>query len=52
MAFAQPVTIGRQNTVICNVEQAVGVNAPNARGDVRLEQFMLRGLHGTKAGNL
>lgn len=52
MAFAQPVKIGQENTTIYNLEQAVGVNAPNARGDVRLVQFMLRGLYGTKAGNL
>ena len=35
-----------------NVEQAVGANAPNATGDVRLVQYMLRHYYGTAAAQL
>lgn len=35
-----------------NVEQAVGANAPNASGDVKLVQYMLRHYYGNAAAQL
>jgi hypothetical protein len=35
-----------------NVEQAVGVNAPNASGDVKLVQYLIKNLYGVVANGL
>jgi hypothetical protein len=35
-----------------NVEQAVGLNAPNASGDVKLVQYLLKNLYGVAAAQL
>ena len=35
-----------------NVDQAVGPNAPNASGDVKLVQYMLRHYYGPPAAHL
>jgi hypothetical protein len=37
---------------VYNVEQAVGLNAPNATGDVKLVQYMLKGIYGSAAPDL
>jgi hypothetical protein len=37
---------------VYNVEQAVGLNAPNANADVRLVQYMLKGVYGNAAPDL
>ncbi|TWT00713.1 peptidoglycan-binding domain-containing protein [Reyranella sp. CPCC 100927] len=52
MPYAQPVTGNPGFTVIYNVEQAVGLNAPNARDDVKLVQYLLRGIYREQAASL
>ena len=52
MPYAQPVTGNPGLTVIYNVEQAAGLNAPNARDDVKLVQYLLRGIYRNQAGGL
>jgi hypothetical protein len=37
---------------VYNVEQAVGKNSPNAAGDVKLVQYMLKHVYGTEASGL
>lgn len=51
MAYANPTT-SQQMPYLYNVEQAVGVNSPNASGDVKLVQYMLKGIYKEKAANL
>ena len=48
MAYLIPGT----NPPIYNVEQAVGQNSPNARGDVMLVQYLLHHLYGNAAPDL
>lgn len=51
MAYASPTT-SPVMPYMYNVEQAVGVNSPNASGDVKLVQYMLKGVYQAKAANL
>ena len=51
MAFVIPST-NPQDPKAYNVGQAVGPNATNAPGDVRLVQYMLRHFYGPAAANL
>jgi hypothetical protein len=51
VAYANPTT-DRVMPYMYNVEQAVGVNSPNASGDVKLVQYMLKGIYKEKAANL
>jgi hypothetical protein len=51
MAFVYETKIATFPKVY-NVEQAVGPNAPNATGDVKLVQYMIRNIYGQQAAAL
>jgi hypothetical protein len=51
MPYAHPTT-HQEFPVMYNVEQAVGLNSPNASADVRLVQYMIRHTYGPPAAAL
>jgi hypothetical protein len=52
MAFVDIVGFGAGEAALFNIEQSVGANGVNERGDVRLVQYLLRAYYGPRAGGL
>ena len=52
MAYVEAVSTGAGETLLYNIEQAVGATGANAPGDVRLVQCLLRAHYGVRAASL
>ncbi|MBP0463921.1 hypothetical protein J5Y09_08365 [Roseomonas sp. PWR1] len=52
MAYVDVVGFGAGEAALFNIEQSVGANGVNERGDVRLVQYLLRAYYGSRAGGL